>query len=178
MRPKSRRRFELACGLLFVALLFEFLSNRAPAPPAAQGGMISRTISSIENYPVCQPVIDQIVAIARDENGKMNPNGGQSLAAMDACIAREEKIDITRCPADFRMAESRFLSAERSLSRDAHADIWSEPNVVTRSFFDVYLHRSPYDSLDRMSDKIKSDVDKFQSATFDLIQVASKYDVN
>ena len=51
-------------------------------------------------------------------------------------------------------------------------------DVVRRAFFDVYAHRSPYDTLDPMSEKIKRDLDTLQNATFDLIQVSTADGVN
>ena len=123
-------------------------------------------------------MIDQIVSIARDESANTNQSAAESLAAIDQCVKQGQRIDTTRCPADFKMAESRFLAAEQSLCRDAHEDSRTDPDVVQRAFFDVYAHRSPYDTLDRMSDRVKRDLDAFQIATFDLIQVSASYGVN
>jgi hypothetical protein len=178
MGTKRARRIELVVGLASVSCLLIFLSNRSPVPQTAQAGLISGAVRQIENHPVCQPVIDQIGEISREESTKVDLRGPETLAQVDECIAREQAIDLSRCPSDFRLAETNFLAAQRILCRDAHTDIFSEPNVVTRAYFDVYAHRSPYDSLDRMSDRMKRDVDVFQAATFDFLQVSARYGVN
>ena len=178
MGRKGRNRIELVCWLGIAADLLVVFTSRPQSPPAAQASLVSRTVTAVAAPEACQPVVDQIVRIAREENAKTNLGGVQSLAAIDQCVKRQEQIDINGCPADFKAAARQFLSAEQAICRDAHGDFGTDPYVVQRAFFDVYAHRSPYDSLDRMSDKIKRDIDLFQSATFDFVQVAESYSVH
>jgi hypothetical protein len=154
------------------------LASRPQSPPSAQASPISKTTTAAIALKACGPVIDQIVTIAKDESARIEPNQGLTLAVIDQCVRWDEQVDTTGCPADFRMAENRFITAEQSLCRDAHNDSRSDPDVVRRAFFDVYAHRSPYDTLDPMSEKIKRDLDTFQNATFDLIQVSDADGVN
>jgi hypothetical protein len=174
---------------MFVGLLVIFI-NRPQIPPGAQASIMTLPLPaltpSIMVKPVameakprsCQPVIQEIVAIAREESARTARTHGPSLEAIDRCVQREQRIDTTGCQSNFRIAERRFLAAEQTLCRDAHNDYVSEPIIVQRAFFDVYEHKSPYDSLDLMSDVIKRDLDSFQMATFDLIEVSSGYGVN
>lgn len=178
MSARSRRRFELALGLMFVSCLLLYLSNRSPAPETAQAAMFGRAVDSLQNYSFCQPAMDQIARIVQEESNQLSSPAANPLNSVDECIAREQRIDIARCPADFRIAITNLLASQRTLIRDARSDAQSDPGVVARAFFDVYAHRSPYDSLDRMSDRIRRDIDLFQSAAFDLIQAAAKYGVN
>jgi hypothetical protein len=178
MGRRARNRIELVCWLGIAADLLVVITSRPRTPSAAQASSISKTPTAVVAPQRCQPVIDQIVDIASDESARANPNEGPPLAAIDQCVQRQEQIDITGCPADFRTAESRFLFAEQSLCRDAHEDLWSDRDVVQRAFFDVYAQRSPYDTLDQISNKIKHDLDVFQSAAFDLNQVSAGHGVN
>ncbi len=178
MGRKARTRIELVCWLGIAADLLVVFTSRPQSPSSAQASPISKTTTAAITPQTCQPVIDEIVTIAKDESARPEPNNGLTLAGMDQCVRREEQIDTTGCPADFRMAENRFITAEQSLCRDAHADSASDAGVVRRAFFDVYSHRSPYDTLDPMSEKIKRDLDSFQTATFDLIQVSNADGVN
>jgi hypothetical protein len=177
-RKKGRNRVELIGWLVLVTAMLAVFVTRPQSPQAADANSLPMTSISTAGPQGCRSVIDQIVSIAKDENVRANLTSAPPLAAVVQCVTRQEKIDTTGCPADFRLAVSRFISAEQSLSRDAREDSGSDADVVRRAFFDVYAHRSPYDTLDRMSDKIKRDLDIFQSATFDLIQVSSAYGVN
>lgn len=176
MGRKARNRFELVCWLAIAADLLVVFTSRPQSLPSAQASSIFKTPAAEIAPQACRPVIDQIVEIATDESTISNE--APSLAAIGRCVHRQEQIDATGCPADFRIAESRFISAERSLYRDAFEDSVSDPDVIQRAFFDVYAHRSPYDTLDQMSDKIKSDLDIFQTAAFDLIEVSAGHGVN
>jgi hypothetical protein len=176
MGRKARNRIELVCWLGIAADLLVVFTSRPQSPQSAQASPIFKTSAAAIAPQACRPVIDQIVDIAKDES--TNPNEASSLAAIYQCVHRQEQIDATGCPADFRIAESRFISAEKSLYRDAFEDTASDPDVIQRAFFDVYAHRSPYDTLDQMSDKIKRDLDAFQTAAFDLIEISAGHGVN
>jgi hypothetical protein len=178
MGRKARNRIELVCWLGIAADLLVVFTSRPKLPSSAQASPISKTTTVSITPQACRPVIDQIVTIAKDENARTEPNQGLTLDAIDQCVRRDEQIDTTGCPADFRIAETRFITAQQTLSRDARADPVSDPEVVQRAFFDVYAHRSPYDTLDQMSPKIKRDLDIFQAATFDLIQISDADGVN
>jgi len=176
-----RHKIELICCVGIAANLLAIFGIDQQSPRAAHASHIYEPPvqrQTIQNVPPCQSVINQIVEIARQENSQTNLTSSQPLGGIDRCIAREERIDTSKCPSDFRDAESRFLDAERALGHDAHADSFSEPEAVRRAFFAVYCHRSPYDSLEKMSDTIKRDIDNFQSATFDLIQCSANNGVN
>jgi len=178
MGRRARNKLEVICWLGIVADLLVVFISRPQSLPSAQASTISRTTTAAVVPQACWPVIDQIVTIAKDENARPEPNNGLTLAAMDQCVRREEQIDTTGCPADFRTVENRFITAEQSLCRDAQVDSASDPEVVRRAFFDVYAHQSPYDSLDPISQKIKRDLDTFQAATFDLIRISDADGVN
>jgi hypothetical protein len=178
MDRKGRNRIQLVCWLGIAAVLLVVLASRRESPSSAQASSISKTTTAAVAPQGCGPVIDQIVNIAKDESACSEPDDGLTLAAMDQCVRREEQIDTTGCPADFRLAENRFITAEQSLCRDAHVDSASDPDVVRRAFFDVYAHRSPYDTLDQISEKIKRDLDIFQNAAFDLNRVSDADSVN
>jgi hypothetical protein len=177
MSQMGVNRIELVCWLAIVADLLVVFTSRPQFPHAAQASSVSKPAVAVTSPEACQAVVEQIVSIARDESAKTNLRGVQPLAVVDQCINRQEQIDTAGCPADFKIAERRFLSAEQSLCRDAQMDFNSNPDVVQRAFFAVYEHRSPYDTLDRMSDKIRRDLDIFQTAAFDFIQVSASYDV-
>ena len=186
MGRKARNRIELVCWLGIAADLLVVFTSRPQIPSGAQAGMtqqpappaVVKHVAAQVKPQSCRPVIQEIVAIAREESERTVPMHGPSFAAIDRCVQREQGIDTSDCPANFRYAERRFVDAQQALCRDAHDDYISDPLVVQRAFFDVYEHRSPYDSLDLMSDVIRRDLDVFQSATFDLIQVSESYGVN
>jgi hypothetical protein len=187
MRSKVRNKIMLVCWFATAAALIVIYADNRPSPPAAQASITAPMILPTPGTPqiaapntsqLCRPVIDQIVRIAKSESARACTNDAQALAVIDQCVKQEEQIDTRACPADFRNAVSRFVIAEWTLSRDAHRDSWSNPQIVRRAFFDVYNHKSPYDSLDQISDRMKRDIDVFQSATFDLIQVADSFGVN
>jgi hypothetical protein len=178
MGRKGRNRIELVCWLGIAADLLVVFSSRPQAPAAAQAKPAFKTPTADVSPQACQPVLDQIVNIAREESGRTDPSDAKSLAALDQCIQRQEQVETKGCPADFTETEQKFLSAERSLCRDAHADSSCDGYAVQRAFFDVYADRSPYDSLDPLSDKIKHDLDAFQSAAVDFNQICANYGVN
>lgn len=184
MQPKIRNKIALICWFATAAALIVVFADNRPSPPAAQASVApSSTVQASQAVPAagsafCRPVVEQIVRIAHDENSQPDLSDTQALTAIDSCVKRQELIDTRKCPADFRTAVSRFIVAEWSLTRDAHRDGFSDPQVVRRAFFDVYNHRSPYDSLDRMSDRMKRDIDLYQSAMFDLIETAASYGVD
>ena len=185
MGRKARNRIELVCWLGIAADLLVVFTSRPQMPSGAQASTPSspppamvKPVTVQVKPQFCRPVIQEIVAIAREESERTVPTHGPSFAAIDRCVEREQRIDTSDCPANFRYAERRFVDAQQALCRDAHDDYISDPLVVQRAFFDVYEHRSPYDSLDLMSDVIRRDLDVFQSATFDLIQVSETYGVN
>jgi hypothetical protein len=185
MGRKARNRIELVCWLGIAADLLVVFTSRPQIPSGAQASIrpsytppVVKPVTVEAKPQSCRPVIQEIVAIAREESEQTVPTHGPSFSAIDRCVKREQRIDTSGCPANFRNAERRFVDAQQTLCRDAHDDYISDPLVVQRAFFDVYQHRSPYDSLDLMSDVIRRDLDVFQSATFDLIQVSETYGVN
>jgi hypothetical protein len=186
-----RNRIGLTCCAVVICNLLAYFGISRPAPEPAEA---SRVIASPSMQPIqqprvsaepaisaeptispCQYSINQIVGIVKDEHGRIDRS--QPLAAIDRCVARQDQIDFSRCPRDFQIAAADFVQAEKILCRDAHIDAYTEPQVIEHAFFAVYAHQSPYDSLDRMSDRMKRDVDNFQSAAFNLIEASSNHDV-
>lgn len=105
-------------------------------------------------------------------SGKLKP-----MAALDECVSQERQIDNSKCPADFRIAEMRFVSAEDSLLLHAKMDSGNQSDVALKAVFDIFKHKSPDDYADKVSDEMKQDLDDIQSARLDLIQIALSYGV-
>ncbi len=125
----------------------------------------------------CQAVIDRlgiIQQIVGDElaSGKLKP-----LAALDECVSQQRQIDNSKCPADFRIAETRFVFTEDSLLRHAKMHSPDQSGLGIKTVLKVLGHESPDDHAEKVSDATKRDLDDVQSARLDLIQVAMNYGV-
>jgi hypothetical protein len=122
----------------------------------------------------CQTVMSRLDtlqrnALATNEAGRMT-----AMAAVDYCVAQEAQINISRCPADFRMAVARYIAAENTLSMDARMNSGNQASQVMTVLMQVYGRQS-MNSYSSASDEMQGDLANFQNAAQKLDQTAMKY---
>jgi hypothetical protein len=162
----------LGCLIMLAIAMLGVLGGPSSAPQTAEAFSTRSNTTQI-----CQAVIDRLGVVQQivgDEvaSGKLKP-----LAALDECVAQERRIDNSKCPEDFRIAEMRFVSAEDSLLRHAKMDPGNRTDLALAAVFDIVAHKSRFNYANWVSDEMKQDLDDIQSARRDLIQIALNYGV-
>lgn len=105
---------------------------------------------------------------------------------MGELVAQESRIDTSKCPTDFRMAELRFVTAEDAMCMHTHMDKTGNAEelldaamgtVATKGLSAGKSLQSWNDYNEKITDEQKQDLANMQSALLDLSQVAMKYGV-
>jgi hypothetical protein len=152
------------------------IGGRESRPPSAQA-FLTPSIPTEQDLQACRAVINQMEAIHQTA-GNDKPTGQASqLAAMDDLVCREAQIDASKCPADFRQAEGRYVAALNTVSVDAHINFEKNGTPAFQTMFDNGSQSNSSDLAAGASDDMKHDIAATRAAAAQFRQVAAKYDV-
>jgi hypothetical protein len=153
---------------------------QAAAPPPQANSV------SAETTQACQAVVVQLATIQRIVLEEKQSRTIKPQAANDELVAQEYRIDTSKCPTDFRMAELRFVTAEDSARIHAHMDRTGKAEEILGAAVSVYATgglaaprsiQSWNAYNEKIADEQKQDLANIQSAFLDFAQVAMSYGV-
>jgi hypothetical protein len=153
------------------------LNGGQPAPQSASAASFSLPNPAWQNQATqpCQTVMNRIAylqrsALTAQKTGRINP-----VTTIDDCIAQQAKINVSRCPSDFRYAVARYIAAENTISLDARMNEGGQATSALAVMMRVYAHQSP-DSYGKFtSEQVQSDVTNLQDAARQLDRMAERY---
>jgi hypothetical protein len=161
-------------------------SNRSPLPsPSSADAAASRdaTAAAAETTQACQAVVDRMVTI---QQFVMDEKLSNRVAAMDELVAQENRIDASKCPADFRLAVSRIVTTENSARTHANADQSGNANEALLAGMEIFATRNASANKsaqsqgvynEKITDDQNQDLANVRSALRDFVQLATKYGV-
>jgi hypothetical protein len=171
-----------------IAVATAVFCGRESVPQTAQAATPppQANVVSAETTQVCQAVVDQLATIQRIVLEEKRSRTIKPQAANDELVAQEYRIDTSKCPTDFRMAELRFVTAEDSARIHAHMDRTGKAEEILGAAVSLYATgglsapksiRSWNDYNEKIADEQKQDLANMQSAFLDFAQVAMSYGV-
>jgi hypothetical protein len=183
MKSHKLRLFAIALAVLTCWWCATYKSP-LPSPDSASAAASQDTNAvSAQTTQACQAVVDQMVSI---QQFVMDEKLSNRVAAMDELVAQEYRIDASKCPADFRLAISRIVSAENSARMRTNTDQSGNANEALLAGMEIFATRGPsagksVQSSSAYSEKIadnqNQDLSNVRSALRDFVQLATKYGV-
>jgi hypothetical protein len=176
MKSHKLRLFAIALAVLTCWWCATYKSP-LPSPDSASAAASQDTNAvSAQTTQACQAVVDQMVSI---QQFVMDEKLSNRVAAMDELVAQEYRIDASKCPADFRLAISRIVSAENSARMRTNTDQSGNANeaFATRGPSAGKSVQSSSAYSEKIADNQNQDLSNVRSALRDFVQLATKYGV-
>lgn len=178
----------IALPACMVTVAIAVIGGRRTIPQTAQAAAPppQSNVVAAETTEACQAVLSQIVTIQQILIDEKRSRTIKSQTPMGELVAQESRIDTSKCPTDFRMAELRFVTAEDAMCMHTHMDKTGNAEelldaamgtVATKGLSAGKSLQSWNDYNEKITDEQKQDLANMQSALLDLSQVAMKYGV-
>jgi hypothetical protein len=145
--------------------------------PSSARAFSTPSIPTEQDLQACRAVINQMAAIHHATWNEKPTEQSTQLAAMDDLVCREAQIDASKCPADFRRAEGRYVAALNTVSVDAHINFEKNGTPAFQTMFDSGSQQYTSNLAAGASDDMKHDIAATRAAAAQFRQVAAKYNI-